>query len=72
MALRFIIIVLLFMQVRSASQIRPSELDSLNGLMHKNQPINLIKYGKARIELKQPTVFLNCMITEINSNYIVY
>ena len=72
MIIRFILIASVFAYGRSLAQIRPSEIDSLNSLMQKRQTIDLIKYGKARIELKYRTIFLNCIITQITSNNVVY
>lgn len=56
----------------SFSQLSVSHIDSLNAKMLKQLPVNLSEFGWARIQLKDGTVLLNCLILEVKTNWIVY
>ncbi len=57
---------------KSFAQTNLSKVDSLNAKLLNGTPVDLSYYGKARIELKERVVYLNCIITEVNSIYVVY
>lgn len=56
----------------SFSQLGVSCIDSLNAKMLKQFPVNLTEFGWSRIQLKDGTVLLNCLILEIKSNWVIY
>lgn len=57
----------------SFSQLGVSCIDSLNAkMLKKNYPIDLTKFGNARLELKDGTILSNCVITEIKEHWVIY
>lgn len=72
MIVRFFIIGLLVCCKSTTAQMELNKLDSINVRMQSSALVDLNSYGKARIEMKEGTVFLNCVITEVRTNWLVY
>jgi len=72
MIVRFFILGLLVCCHGTLAQKEFKNMDSLNAKLQCSAPVNLTEYGKARIELKEGTVYLNCIITEIRNGWLVY
>jgi hypothetical protein len=72
MIVRFFILVSLVCCKSIVAQMEFNKLDSVNTKLQSSTPVDLNSFGKARIEMKEGTVFLNCIITEVRSNWLVY
>jgi len=69
---RFFILSILVCCNTAFAQLKITRIDSLNAKMQSSVPVDLSYYGEARIELKEGTTYLHCIILEVKPTWIVY
>jgi hypothetical protein len=73
MVVRFFTLIVLVCCEAGFAQVQcNNKIDSLNTKLQNGTPVDLSYYGKARIELKERVIYLNCTITEVNSLWVIY
>jgi len=69
---RFFILTILVCCNTTFAQIGIKQIDSLNAKMQNSIPVDLSYCGNARIQMKEGVTYLNCIVLEVKSTWVVY